>query len=234
MKRLGLVVVLLALPAVAQVSVGSSARASKPSRDEVRDEGAAVVVSGQRWSAVGPRTVAQGSNQLEVTAGFPGLSVGYLRGVAPQLNLGVRGSFHYGVEGMIRDLVPGVKLQGLLKVRFFDEGRVSLGLTFEPGLLVHTPYLRSQRLGFAFPVGLRLGIAASSALNVAVTLDLPMWVEFGVYAGFNLPILTGAGVEYFVTSNLAVLFRLRMGPTLRSYQVAEFTFDGAMGIGYRF
>ena len=39
-----------------------------------------------------------------------------------------------------------------------------------------------------------------------------MWVEFGLFGGFNLPILTGGGVEYFITSQLAAFVRARIGP----------------------
>lgn len=188
---------------------------------------------GQTWSIVGARTVEPAGNVLEFAAGFPGLSAGYLRGVAPGLNLGVRLSFTYGVEGLIRSVVPGLKLQGLLKVRFFDTERVSLGLTFEPGPFFASPYGTITRGGFSLPIGLRLGVAASSAFGLALLVEAPLWVEFGPSGGFNAPILTGVGLEYFVTSKVGLFFRTRLGPTVRSGRVAEFTFDGAFGVGLK-
>ena len=89
-------------------------------------------------------------------------------------------------------------------------------------------------MGLTFPVGFRLGIVASTAIAIAVLVDLPMWVEFGTFGGFNLPILTGGGVEYFITSQLAAFVRARIGPTIRTSRPAEVTFEGSVGISYRF
>ncbi len=223
MKRLVTMLVLGAsLSAAAQVSVDAEPARVTTSTGE-----------SQSWSVVGPKTVASGSNVLEATLGFPAVSVGYLRGVAPNINLGARVGFTYGLEGLTRDIIPGFKAQALLKWQFFDEGKLSLGLTFEPGPFVSSQF-SAARVGFSIPVGLRLGIAASSALSVAVLLDLPMWVEFGRFGGFNLPILTGAGVEYFITSQFLGFFRARIGPTLRTNRLAELTFEGSVGVGYRF
>jgi hypothetical protein len=198
------------------------------------ESGSSSVSTSQSWSVVGPRTLAPGANALEAVAGFPGISGAYLRGVAPGINLGVRVGFAYGLEGLVREIEPGFKLQAVLKVRLLDEGKVSLGLTFEPGPFVYGSRFGEARVGFSIPVGFRLGIAASSALTVAVLLDLPMWVEFGRFGGFNLPILTGAGVEYFITSQFLVFFRAKVGPTLRTNRLAELSFEGSMGVGYRF
>lgn len=197
--------------------------------EEVQDLNA-----GQPWSAIGPRTVAPGANVIEGSVGYPAISASYLRGFSPGLNLGVRFGFVYAVEGLFREPAPGFKGQVLLKWRFFDSGRISLGLTFEPGVFTHGSYLQGSRTGIALPVGFRLGIGASSALSISVLVDLPMWVEFGTFGGFNLPILTGGGAEYFITSQLAVFARARIGPTIRTQRPAEVTFDASLGVAYRF
>jgi hypothetical protein len=93
--------------------------------------------------------------------------------------------------------------------------------------------------GFALPVRLQLGLAASSALNVGIHFELPMWVAFANSANssavFVFPILAGVGVEYFVKHNLLVLFELRMGPTVFSDgERPVFTLISNVGIGYRF
>ncbi len=190
--------------------------------------------SGQAWSVVGPKTLAPGGNVLEASAGYPSISAGYLRGIASGINVGGRVSFVYGVEGMFRESAPGFKLQAAGKFRLLDSGRISMGITFEPGLLYYASFLQGTRVGLTFPVGFRLGIAASSAIAIAVLVDLPMWVEFGTFGGFNLPILTGGAVEYFITSSLAAFVRARIGPTIRTDRPAEVTFEASVGIGYRF
>ncbi len=190
--------------------------------------------AGQPWSAIGPKTVAPGGNVVEGSVGYPSISVSYLRGFSPGFNLGVRVGFVYGVEGMFRESAPGFKGQLLLKLRLLDAGRVSVGLTFEPGVFSYSSFLQGGRLGVALPVGVRLGIAASSALSVAVLVEFPMWIEFGQFGGFNFPILTGGGAEYFITSQFAVFARARIGPTIRTNRPAEVTFDASLGVGYRF
>lgn len=216
MKRLLLLVTLLAGVALAE------------------DEAASTTSAGQAWSAIGARTLTPGSNALEGQVGYPAVSIGFLRGVVPGLNVGGRVAFVYGVEGVLREWGPGFKAQALLKYRFFDADRVSLGVVFEPGLFVHGSYLQGSRVGLALPIGFRLGIAASSALTVAVHIDFPMWVEFGPFGGFNFPILSGGGAEYFITSQLAVFAKVRIGPTLRTLRPAEVTFDAALGVAWRF
>jgi hypothetical protein len=189
---------------------------------------------GQSWSAVGPKTLEVQGNSFEVVAGWPGVSASYLRGVVPNVNLGVRASFQYGVEGTLRDVIPGFKAQMLLKWLIVNSERLSFGMVFEPGPFFHSPAYGSTRVGFALPVGLRLGIAAASAVSVAVLFDFPFWLEFGPSGGFNAPLLTGIGLEYFITSEVAIVTRLRMGPTLRTRGLAELTFDGMLGAAFRF
>ncbi len=188
--------------------------------------------SGQTWSVVGGRTVGEGHGAIEGAVGWPGVSVAYLRGAAPQFDAGLRASFMYGREGLVSGVLPGVKLQGLLKLRLFTSGNLSLAATFEPGPYFNVEYGLTV-WGFALPVGVRLGIAASSALTLGISFDVPLWVQFGPAGGVNVPFLPGVGVEYFVKSNLLVFARARMGPTLRPYRLAEFTLDAQLGIGWR-
>ncbi len=190
--------------------------------------------SGQAWSVIGARTVAPQENLFVAEAGFPSVNVSYLRGVVAGLNLGGRVGFMWGVEGLTREVAPGVKAQALLKFRFYDSGRISMGLTFEPGFFVASSALQGTRGALNLPIGFRFGVAASSALSIGIQIELPMWVEFGPFGGFNLPILTGGGVEYFVTSNLALGLKARVGPMIRTDRPTEVAFDASLGVGYHF
>ncbi len=187
---------------------------------------------GQTWSVVGPRTLEPSANAFEFSAGWPAISVGFVHGVVPGLNLGARVGFAYGVEGLVRQVAPGFKLQATLKARFVDSERISFGLTFEPGPLFHAPYGVATLIGFSLPVGLRLGIAASSAFCVALLFEVPLWIQFGTAGGVNVPILSGVGLEYFVTSKVGLFVRTRVGPTIEPYR-AELTFDGTIGVGLK-
>ena len=69
---------------------------------------------------------------------------------------------------------------------------------------------------------------------------MPIWIRFGNdsnnnTASFQLPILLGLGVEYFLKSNLLAYFALKMGPTVFTDQgTAVFTLVANIGVGYRF
>lgn len=190
--------------------------------------------SGQSWSVIGARTVAPGANLFTAEAGYPGISVAYQRGIISGLNLGGRVGFMYGLDGLVREAVPGLKVQALLKFRFYDAGRISLGVTFEPGFFIGDSYLQGTRGGLNLPIGFRLGIAASSALAIGIQIEVPMWVEFGRFGGFNAPILSGGGAEYFLTSNLTLFAKVRVGPIIRTGRATEAGFDASVGVGYRF
>lgn len=194
----------------------------------------APVTEGQRWSVVGPRTVGTGANAIEAGAGFPGLSVSYLRGITPTFDLGARVAFTYGLEGLITRVLPGAKLQGLVKWRLVDVNALSVGLTFEPGPLFAVDRFGNGVVGFALPLGVRLGVAVSSAITLGFSFDVPLWIQFGPFAGLNVPFLPGLGLEYFIKSELVAFFRARMGPTIRPFGLLELTLDAALGVGYRF
>ena len=110
-----------------------------------------------------------------------------------------------------------------------SRGRYGINARF-----VASSALQGTRGALNLPIGFRFGIAASSALSIGIQIELPMWLEFGPFGGFNLPILTGGGVEYFVTSNLALYLKARVGPTIRTDRPTEVAFDASLGVGYHF
>ncbi len=213
-----------------------------------------VSVSGGSWSVVGALTAPTGVNLVEAGLGWPGLHVSYLRGISPQLELGGRFSFNYGVEGLVGPVVPGVKLQFMVRFKFFDNGKISFALRLDPGPLFYfypgngtiscttDPFGNvvcgrggNTVAGFTMPIGMRLGLVASSAVNVGVSFDLPLWFSFGPTTTVYIPLLMGVGAEYFLQSNLLLSFLVKMGPTLSTGRgTAVFTFESKLGVGYRF
>jgi len=190
---------------------------------------------GQSWSVVGARTAGLNKNVLEAGLGWPGVYASFTHGFLPNLDLGARAAFTYGLEGMVSTVYPGLKFQGLIRFRFVDTGKISLSASFEPGPFFWFAYGGVTYTGFAIPIGVKLGIAAASALTIGISFDVPMWVQFGPGGGLNVPFLTGLGVEYFVRSDLALFAKTRMGPVLRtSYYRAEFAFDASLGVAWRF
>lgn len=223
-----------------KVSVDSVTVNGEKTGGSISGAGATVSTTGQQWSVITARTLGPKANSLQGTIGFPGVSGTFLHGMSPELDLGGRLSVNYGWEGQVTVVQPGLKVQGLAKYKFLDNGRVNLGASFAPGLMFYFPG-RGTEVGFAIPLGVTLGIVASSALNVAVAFEIPTWILFGSRASVVFPLLLGAGAEYFLTSALAVFFDLRMGPSIWTSPAASpngagavFTFDGKLGIGWRF
>ena len=189
-------------------------------------------VVGQRWSIVGGRTVGVGSNVVEGRLGWPGANAAYWRGLLPQLDVGARVGFIYAVEGLPSRVVPGFKANALAKLRLLDADKVSLALSFEPGLFGVFDRAGAATLAVSLPVGLKLGYATSSALCVGLSLDVPLWVQFG--GTVHVPLFAGLGVEYFLSSDLAVFALARMGPTIHGSGLVEFAFEASVGLAFRF
>lgn len=192
------------------------------------------VVDGQRWSVVGARTAGFSSNVIEAGLGWPGLYVSYTRGVLANFDLGARVTFNYGLEGLVTRVLPGAKLQGLVRFRVVDSGPLSFGLTFEPGPLFAVDRFGNSLIGFTVPLSAKLGVLVSSALTLGFSFDVPFWVQFGGGGGVNLPLLPGLGLEYFLKSEFLAFFKTRMGPTIRPGGLIELAFDAHLGVGYRF
>src|SRR5438105_14804243 len=68
--------------------------------------------------------------------------------------------------------------------------------------------------GSAFPAGLVFGVSVRDDLNIALNLDLPLFVSFGDYGTLTVPVLFGGGVEYFLERSTAVTFNFRTGPMI--------------------
>jgi hypothetical protein len=193
---------------------------------------------GQGWSVLAAQTVGSGNTVLHGQAGWPGLSFGVLHGATNRFDLGGRFTFNYGEEGIVRRVVPGLKLQAWMRLMLLDTQRVGLALSFAPGPLF---YFRQYdtRVGLTLPVNLTLGIPVGSALMLNAGLDFPFYVTFGTGGGPVFPILMGGGLEYFISRNLAATFNVRMGPSIfpdddfRRRQPALFTMDALFGISYR-
>jgi hypothetical protein len=188
---------------------------------------------GQRWSVVGPKTIEPGANAMELGAGWPGISVSYLRGFASGFNAGLKVGFDYGLEGLVSTLTPGAKAQVVLKFRLVDAEKFSLGISFDPGVFLHTSPGSSTVVGVSFPIGLRVGYAASSAFQVAALIEVPLWFQFGSGGGLNIPVLTGIGAEYFLSSQILAFGRVQVGPTIRPNGPAEVSLLASVGVGLK-
>lgn len=190
---------------------------------------------GQHWSLVGPRTIRSGM-MFQGRLGFPGLDLSLWGGLSSRVDIGGRFTFNYSQEGALPTVIPGIKAQFLLKTLFFDNGRFNVGMWFGPGMASYFTRFYSS-VGFTMPFGVMVGISPSSAFTIGITLDLLFTVLIRTNStgiDFTVPILTGVGLEYFLTSSLVLSFQLKFGPAIRGTGGANLAMEAMMGIGYRF
>jgi opacity protein-like surface antigen len=191
------------------------------------------ITRGQAWSVYSGYTLGQGNTVLAGQLGWPGISATLLHGVTGEFDVGGRFGFNYGLEGMVREVVPGIRLQGVARINLVDQQRLGLALEFAPGPIFY--FRRSvTQVGMALPVKLSVGIPVGSAIMINAGMDVPMFVLFGTGSYFGIPLLFGGGVEYFVNQNLAATFNVKMGPTFRTNnRSAEFALEALFGVAYR-
>jgi hypothetical protein len=187
----------------------------------------AAEAEGQQWSIVGARTVEPKANAVEAGAGWPGVWVAYLRIARRQP--GATATPAHGVEGTVRS-VARREGAGRAKARL----DTIASLPVRAGALRIRPALRLGGWASPCPWGSGSASPRRARLALSVLFDVPMWVEFGVGGGFNVPILTGVGVEYFATSDVGIFARVAVGPTIGPNGRAEFTLDGTLGVGFHF
>ena len=196
---------------------------------------------GQGWSVLSGQALGTGANVFQAQAGYPGLSVGYLYGLNPNIDLGASFTLNYGLEGDVQASVVGIKPQGVARFALFDNGQYNVGLRAALGPLFYFPSNASSLNGFSLPVSLAVGIPVGSAIMLNAGVDVPFFVVFGPGGGPVLPILLGGGGEYFLDRHLSINFNTRMGPGLSpapaisgNGSVASFfTFEIYLGVAYR-
>lgn len=197
---------------------------------------------------VAANTVAPRQNVLEFGVGLPDvISVGWRHGVASGFELGLRGSFTLGLQGLVllgqagttSAWARGAKVQGLLKARLLEAGRVSLGLTFEPGVFLATwtivypgaPVVVGA--GFLLPVELKLGVGLGERTTLGLTAGVPFWVELQALNQVMFPILVGVGIEHSLNHSVLLFARVRGGPAVSLGGGASAVLDAQLGLAWR-
>jgi hypothetical protein len=172
--------------------------------------------SAPSWTVASGETVGAGNDVVRGQVGWPGLWGDFIHGIDPTFDIGGRFSLNwggfegatYGGQGF------GLAAQLLLRKQFFDISGYKVAFTFDPGFILQFPSGISTQFGIAFPIGAQIGFPVNDKLVFNATFALPMYVLFGSYGAFYIPILFGGGVEYQFQPNLAVTFSLALGPTI--------------------
>jgi hypothetical protein len=195
---------------------------------------APVRLGGEGLSLQAGRPLGNGDTSIFAQVGWPGISAGMLRGVTDQTDLGGKVAFNYGVEGIVTAVNLGFKAQGLLHVSLLNQGPLSLGFHFEPGVMTY--FIQANTMvAVTLPIRMAVGMAFGSALVGHFSTELPMYLTFGAGGGAVLPLLFGAGVEYFMGRSLGLSFLTKLGPSfdLRENGQTELAFEALLGVVYR-
>ena len=154
--------------------------------------------------------------------GFPGLSVGYLRALASNVDLSVRVAGNYAYEGLPSMMVLGGRAEAGLRLRLLEIAGMSLGLHAGAGVLAYFP-LGGYLLGLALPLGVTVGVPLGPTFAASAGVEFPLWVAFGTAGGLTVPVLGSAGLEYFLNKEWAATLRARVGP---AFNPSGFRFGG--------
>ena len=188
------------------------------------------------WTVDSAETVGTGVNVVRGQVGFPGLWADIIHGTDPTMEIGGRLQINYGVEGLTSSTNFEMALNFLLRRQFVDTGKFKFAGTFNPGVLFYTAASRTT-FGITFPIEGQFGIPIDPKFTLNASFGLPMWVTFGDFSAFYLPILFGAGVEYLLEPNIALTFKLRVGPTIafaNGGSSSSFTLNALLGVAYKF
>lgn len=188
------------------------------------------------WTVDSGETVGAGNNVVRGQVGFPGLWGDFIHGVDPTTEIGGRLQINYGVEGLTDSTNFEMAFNFLARKQLVDTGKFKFALTFNPGVLFYTAFSRTT-FGITFPVEGQFGIPIDNKLTINASFGLPMWVTFGDFGAFYLPILFGGGVEYLLEPNIALTFKLRVGPTIafaHGNSESTFTLNALLGVAYKF
>ena len=188
------------------------------------------------WTVDSAETVGTGNNVVRGQVGFPGLWADIIHGVDPTTEIGGRLQINYGVEGLTSSTNFEMALNFLARKQFVDTGKFKFALTFNPGLLFYTAF-STTTFGITFPIEGQFGIPLDPKFTLNASFGLPMWVTFGDFSAFYLPIMFGAGLEYLLEPNIALTFKLRVGPTIafaNGGSASNFTLNALFGVAYKF
>jgi hypothetical protein len=194
---------------------------------------------GDTWSVQSGKTVGSDQNVFWAYVGFPGLFLQFDHGLDALTDIGGRLTLDYGDSGIVNGCCyVGLDFQFDLRRNFFDNGKVRIAGTFDPGFGFFFP-LGTTIFGIYFPIGVQFGFPVTPELQISASFDLAMRVAFssGFAPGyFALPILFGGGLEYAIQRNLMLTFTLKLGPTIftNTGATAQFTLYALVGVAYKF
>jgi hypothetical protein len=192
--------------------------------------------SGSSFSVYSGRTLGSG-NAFAAEVGWPGLNATFLHAVSSGFDIGGKFTFNYGTE-VTFSISPAIALNAQLRFGILNKGIFSMGLLAEPGLGFF--FQGGGGMVIYIPVALQMGIHPINALAILMGVELRPQIIIGFAGGaaFGMPMLfLNPGVEYEITNNVLLTFRMAFGPGVvagGNGGGVGFAFRALMGVALKF
>jgi len=234
MRRTGSAAVVLWVVLVATAAQAQSRRTSLTGTPANRN-----------YSIFGAETVPAGVDVAEGEFGWPAITFGFLHGLSPTSDVGVKFDLLFGVDGVSQNGFSqfGIGVRVPFRVHVLRKDRLGVLFHIDPGIKLHT--FSPAWFGIGFPVGVTFAYAANNDFTVAFGVDLPMTLFLTpAPVSFFIGPQFGPAFEYHVDRELTIGLNTRFGPVIRTatpgFDVPgvsgngnEFGFLIELGLGYR-
>ena len=187
------------------------------------------------WAVISGETAAPGRDLVSAELGFPGLSLGWARGLSDRADWGVKFDLLYGRYSTTTTQF-GMQLRVPLRLAALRKDKVTVLLHLDPGIVTYVGGSSApSQFGASVTPGASIGFQVLPELHLALCADLPLIVQVLHGADFWLGPQLGFGAEYFVDTSLSVGLNLRFGPVFvpTSSGDASLGFVSQVAVGYR-
>ncbi len=222
MKKCLFVVLMSLAASAAQAQSQSEGGLSNISFDQNRIEKAAH--AGERWSMYAADTMGDGENAFGARFGWPDLTLEFLHGLSPSVDIGGEFQLSYAFEGTTLNNKVGIGFLVPFRVNVYRGDKLSVLLHVDPGIKILTG-LGPAKFGLQAPVGAAFGFRIGPSLQLGFAVDLP----FAIYVTGNqnpilaIPPIFGPFLEYHIDKNVVIGFDARFGVLF--YSTSDFTDD---------
>jgi hypothetical protein len=188
-------------------------------------------------------TVEAGKNLWSAEAGFPGVTLGWVRGGTDRFDAGLKLDLNYAVRSTT-DLRAGAQLRIPLRYLFYRNKALSVQATAELGVDLYSgacavgtvaPLCGDAPLAFNVGFGAVGGYQVSPTLRVALAAELPVHFNLRPDTYLVSGLLFGPAVEILLAKDWSVGFSARFGPQVQSLEGRSSRLGAVaqVAIGYR-
>jgi hypothetical protein len=189
--------------------------------------------AGDRWSMFAADTVGDGENLVGARLGWPDLTLEFLHGVSPTVDIGGEFQLSYAFEGTTINNKVGIGFAAPIRGTVFHNDKISVLLHIDPGIKILTG-LGPAKFGVQAQAGFALAFRVGSALHVGFGVDVPFVIYF---TGDQNPIVAippifGPFLEYHVDKHFTLGLDTRFGILWYSVGDLKDAFGDVIELGF--